>query len=613
MNRATPILLALLCALLVAFILVFERDWSSTDEAHKHAASLYKIPAGEIAWISIKNPHDRILLKKTDGRWRIAEPVELTADGEAVDALVRELRNLEFARQFDAPDTEKGLEAYGLTPPAVVLRARWDGEEIELRLGARAPMGASVYAQTQKNVRRVYAIGASILDLLSRPASDWRSRRLVDFEPERVEEIRLANPSSKVRLEHRGDHWFLKSPLSARASAPRVLAILAALGRARIERFVSDDDSRLQDFGLKEPPVAVHLEVRDGDDAEVQFGSADPERPGATFARRPESSSIVSVSTNLLGVLFATAEDLRDRRLIPVEADAVERVVLTRGDVRMEAVREGGVWKIVPPGELEMSPANNEAVARFVERCCDLQVLRFTADAVTDPTALGLDKPIARLELWTRAGSEPAEGRPVAGGRRLDATLIVAPPKTNICDCVVEPEPFVVGITESDLAPLKAEPWEWRNKSVWRLNGPVSSFAVTRGSSEYRLSLTRSRWDADPPGTIDQASANSVADLLGRLEAKSWLGPTPAGKMDAPVATFTIEGGAILRVWHEDDRWIGWAEGGGAPDLFFELARPEAALLTHPISEADRSPEPPANKPVAPDPAARGPAEVKKR
>lgn len=587
MNRATPILLATLCALLVAFILVFEKDWQTTEEERARATRLYEIPSGEISWISIKNPQDRVMLKKVDGRWQIAEPVERPANGEAVESLIRDIRGLDFDHQFDAADIDKGLEAYGLVPPAVVFRARWDGEEIELRLGARTPIGASVYAQTRKNVRRVYAIGAGILDPLSRPASEWRSRKLADFEAERVEEIRLADPASKIRLERRGDRWFLKSPLRARASAPRVRAILSALGRAQIERFVSDDDSRLQDFGLKEPRVSVHLEVRDGDDAEVQIGAADPERQDAVFARRPESSSIVSVSTNLLANLDTTAEELRDRRLIPVEPEAVERVVLTRGELRMEAIREGGAWKVVQPGELEMSPANDDAIARFVRRCCELQVANFVADAVTDPAKLGLDKPAARLEFWTKAGPEPAEGRPEAGGRRLDATLLVSPPEAGMHHCLVEPEPFVLGIAPTDLALLQVEPWDWRTTTVWRLDGPMNSFSTQRGSTKCQLSRSRAGWVADLPGKVDQTAATSIADLLTMLRARAWLGPTLIPKVDAPALTFAIEGGAILRLWQYGERWIAWAEGGGAPDLFFELAPAEAGLLNHPILEEE--------------------------
>ncbi|MCC6356775.1 MAG: DUF4340 domain-containing protein [Verrucomicrobiae bacterium] len=592
MNRVTPILLATLCALLAAFILVVEKDWRSTDEVRDRATRLYEIPEGDVAWISVKNPRDRFLLKKADGRWRIAEPVEMAADDGAVEALVRDIRGLEFERQFDAPDIEKGLEGYGLAPPTVVLRARWDGEEIELRLGARTPMGASVYAQTRKNVRRVYAIGADILETLSLPSSSWRSRRLADFEAERVEEIRLLDPTSKVRLERRGDRWTLKTPISARASAPRVRAILSAMARAQIERFVADDDSRLQDFGLREPRLTVHLEVRDGDDAEVQFGAEDPERPGAMFARRPGSASIVSVSTNLLAELAITAEALRDRRLIPVEAQAVERVVLTRGPLRMEAIREKGTWKIVQPGELEMSPANDDAVTRFVRRCCELQVSRFVADAVTDPSKLGLDKPAARVELWTKAGPEPSDGQTEAGGRRLEATLLVSPPADDLRHCVVEPEPFVLGVAVTDLAHLEAQPWDWRGTAVWHLDGPVRAFSVQRGATTCRLSRSRSGWVADPPEKVDQATAASISDLLANLRAQAWLGPTLTQKLDAPDLTFAIEDGAILRIWRDGPRWIAWAEGGGAPDLFFEMSSAEAGLLGHPVLDVPSSPRP---------------------
>lgn len=609
MNRATPILLATLCALLAAFILVVERDWRSTEERRDRASRLYDVPSGEINWLSVKNPQDRILLQKIDGRWKISEPVEMPADGAAVESLIRDIERLEFDRQFDAADIEKGLEAYGLVPPAVVLRARWDGEEIELRLGARTPMGAGVYAQTRKNVPRVYAIGARVLDTLSRPASDWRSRKLADFETERVEEIRLADPVSKIRLERRGDRWFMKSPLSARASATRVRAILSALDRARIERFVSDDDSRLQDFGLKEPRVSIHLEVRDGDDAEVHFGAADPERADAMLARRPESASIVSVSTNLLADLSTTAEELRDRRLIPVEPERIERVVLTRGGLRMEAIRERDTWKVVRPSELEMFPANGDAVTRFVRRCCELQSANFVADAVTDPTKLGLDKPSARLEFWTKAGPEPAEGRPEAGGRRLDATLIVSPPSDGVRHCVVEPEPFVLGLPEADLAFLDVKPWEWRSTAVWRLDGPVTSFSVQRGPTSCKISRSSKGWTSDPPGNVDQAVAASIADLLATLNAQAWLGPELTRKMDVPSSTFAIEGGALLRLWHEGERWIAWAEGGDAPDLFFAIAPAEAELLNRPVLVGNDDPM----DTNASGPAARAPGDANRR
>lgn len=585
MNRATPIVLAVLCALLAAFILFFETEWQSTDVVVERAKRLYDIPAGEIDWLSIKNPADRVVIKKSGGKWKLEEPVELPADGPAVASFVRRLADLEFARQFDAPDIEKGLEVYGLVPPTVVLRARWDGEEIELRLGARTPTGTGVYAQTRKNVRRVYAIDAAILDILSRPASDWRSRELIDFDPERVEEIRLSGPSSKIRIERRGDRWFMKSPLSARASAARVRATITALDRAQIERFVADDDARLEDFGLREPRLTAHLEVRDGEDAEVQFGAPDPERPGAIFVRCLEASSIVSVSTNLLAGLEIKPEEFRDRQLIPVEAAAVERVVVTRAETRMEAIRRGGAWEIVRPGELETSPANDAAVSRFVRHCCGIQVAKFVADAVTDPAQLGLDEPSARVEFWTAAGSGPSEGRPEAGGRRLDATLLVGPPKDGAHNCVVDPEPFVLAITGEDFAPLQIEPWAWRSPTVWKLDGPVTAFSVRRGSAQCLVSRADGGWTAEPPGPIEPAAAAAAADILASLQARAWLGPDPPRTLDDPAVTFSIRDTAVLRIWQDGGRWIAWAEGGGAPNLFFELTPAEAQLLNHPIRQ----------------------------
>lgn len=600
MNRTTTILLAALCALVGAFILFFEKDSRSTEQIREKAGRLYDVPAGHIDWVSIKNPHDRILLRRVDGRWRTVEPHDNPADAERVRELLWEIHQLAHARHFTVSDPAKDLEGYGLAPPAVVLRARWNGEEIELRLGARTPMGNSVYAQTRKNERDVYAIGAGLLDKLSRPAAEWRSRRIIDIDLERVDEIRLSGPTVKIRVERRGGHWFLKSPLKARASGARVRSLLSALNLARVERYVTDQDERLEDFGLKEPWLSLHLDVRDGEDVEVQLGKPDPENTAAIFARRIDAASIVTVSTNLPAELTLTGDDLRDKQVLPLDVESVQRIVLARGPDRLEAVLLGGQWKLVPSLEIEPRPANKAAIIEFLRSCASLNASAFLADAVTDPAALGLDKPGATVEFWSKGGDGSREGlKKDSAGRVLTTTLVVATPRKGPTPCVAEPEPFVVVVPEKDLAFLDVRPWDWLALDVRPADRPApQAFSMECGGASLRFSRANNKWKSEPEAAVDQTAVESVFQVLCSLKAAKWLGPDAKVDRKKPRLCFRLEteGGASVLLWHQDDRWIALAQGGGASDLFFELPHAEGELLgqqlLHPRPEAPKLPKP---------------------
>ncbi len=119
------------------------------------------------------------------------------------------------------------------------------------------------------NLIMVATIGSVLLFLYFKPQSQGNPEySIASNSAETVQSVRIVRPQQEITLKRLNDHWYLTTPLHARANEEKVRRILEIPQAKSQQRFPLTDLAR---FGLERPNVLLTI-----DDSQFGFGGFAP-------------------------------------------------------------------------------------------------------------------------------------------------------------------------------------------------------------------------------------------------------------------------------------------------------------------------------------------------
>lgn len=194
---------------------------------------------------------------------------------------------------------------------------------------------------------------------------------------ERLDRLLVGGPAGTVRLERDdGGAWILTEPVRAEADPRKVASLLDAVRGARIERLLEAVDGGDETFGFDEPDHTIVWRDENGHDSGLLVGNQSP--MGTERYVKISDGTLLLVDGSIATVLDVTADELRERRLVPAEATAITALTFEEPSghaVRVERTESG--WDVVEPFLDRGSVNRCETTARDV---ASLRVVRFAED-----------------------------------------------------------------------------------------------------------------------------------------------------------------------------------------------------------------------------------------
>jgi hypothetical protein len=176
MTARTPIILLVIAALLLGYVLLFERGRPGRPEIDSRSGLLLeRLIKGRITRIRIAAGDDRVSLRRDgegfDETWTLEEPRELAADPEAVEDY---LRNWEFAipvRTLQSP-TDEDLQSFGLDAPKSEVTFEMGRAEVVVTLGSGSPVDGGGYVQIDGG-KSVTVVGNDVVEHFARTGASF--------------------------------------------------------------------------------------------------------------------------------------------------------------------------------------------------------------------------------------------------------------------------------------------------------------------------------------------------------------------------------------------------------------------------------------------------------
>ena len=350
-------------------------------------------------------------------------------------------------------------------------------------------------------------------------------------------EIRRSDTATTLKLEKRGDTWFLGAPYDWPADRNVVDRLLNELLLLENETSfavdkLADTGQKLADYGLD--PAAVVLQLDVGSQVfELKIGVATRVQ-NRLYVLDPDGSRVHVVGRSIADALSLGPDELRDTSLVDIpvfEARSLAVQLPAPSNLRVRLARTGARWMLESPIQTR---ADKNAVELSLGRIRELRVAAFRDSA--DPRVTGLDNPSLRVT--------------VEGNQRRAILLLGAPVTTETKPGVSRAETelyakledrvgvFSVNVPDVLLESLRNAQSEMRDRRLLDFE-PTRLTTITLtapGQPEVSLQrletgawqvLSRQGTESTAPHPADPAIVARLVEQLGQLRATSFLSAAP--------------------------------------------------------------------------------------
>jgi len=399
-------LIAVLAVGLGLYIYFFEAPKMLQEAKGDH---IVDVEAAQIEHIRLTYPAAKpVELVKMDGTWRLLSPIDAAADANQVDQFITALRDATIERRIPKDEAEN-LKSYGLdtdtgTQGRLELTLAGGRTLPAIVVGNTTPVDFHAFVRVEGK-DEVLLTPLIFHTSIKKTGFDFRNKTLLHVDPQAISRLTLDKPGQKIVLERKGDDWTLLSPTSDRADAETARGLVSTLPTIEAIAYFDGPEVNRPKFGLDAPSLTVTADVTGAAPVSFKLGTADEEPPAGTYFERGSDAQVAKVAAWAPTSYGIGANDVRDRRLVRCKASDVVRMTFTRDGDTFTLVREanGKPWSIEPAGEgsVVQRIADNELMSLV-----ELKGDKLVGDA-TDTAgraAYGLDKPLGRVELSTKAG-----------------------------------------------------------------------------------------------------------------------------------------------------------------------------------------------------------------
>ncbi len=599
MKTSTTLLLAAAATGLFFAIRWYESGTPSTREAALLERQVVVFNPEGVDGIDIVNNEEKIKLRRKGTVWELREPVKDRADQAVVGEIIGWAQMLQKEETFPAKEVnKKQLKRFGLSKPGLKLKLRGEKTPPEFLFGKEAAVEGRSYLRLDDS-REVYVTANALRNLITRKVDELRDPRLSDLDARQVHRLAIRTAAGEIELEKEAGHWRLTKPLKARAHNGVVEELLGTLVAMPVVGFESARGENLNRYGLGDPAETIRLWAGDEEaepvvlavGREVSKAPESPEAPDAPkgagrYARISTRDVVLTLPAAVTRMLALRPSELRDRSLVRVEFDMVDRITLqAAGQPPLVLQRRLEEWTL-RAGSGEVRPANRAKVEALAKALRDREVSAFVADVAPDLAKYGLEEPSLKVTLSAYASENTAESG--AGELPIVEILFGATEGDTVYAKLAE-EPFVVAVPRELLEAFRPEPVLWRSLSV--LSVPVQSVVALerREAEKPPVVITRSEagWVAGAEGaTVETLNLESVLNTFARLHALRW----EEGGLETVEWQFSLRTDAgethRLQIGPADAEGTRHAvlDGGSGR---FELSRPDAAALLLPLERRD--------------------------
>jgi hypothetical protein len=521
MKISTTLALLVIAIGLGIFVWILDRRSPGNREQLARSAYLVDLDRNDINQLEIENGDTKTRLLKTNDGWHLTAPVVDRADSKVIDTL---LYSTQFLKRNDSlGNLGKGdqkrnyLKQFGVLRSRLILRCTGKQTHIELQFGGETAVEGSCYVRIDSK-DEVFVTDDDLKNLISKPPDSFRDHQLTPFLNPEIDRIVLTQAAGEIELTRQQDQWQIERPIKARASQTAVSRMLKKISETPVLQFQDEEGSG--ELETENSPDAITLFSGESK-VKIACGAPVSNQPGHIYVRVSDRPSTFIVDESLAQTLEQKPNDLRDRRIVRLNPDLIDRITITAKDqTTAQLSRKEGRWMISDQND---APADADAVDRLFNTLNSNDVSRFVADNASDLTSYGLDTPALEFAFSSYSSENTAEEN--AGETRI-ATLAVGRLEGDNYYARVEEEPYVVALPKRIVDQLPTNDFSFRSHEILNLpRTDIASVEITKDGSTVVLTRNeKGQWVVQGQnGSQNDLAIQTFLNTLSGLQSTAWV------------------------------------------------------------------------------------------
>ncbi len=206
--------------------------------------------------------------------------------------------------------------------------------------------------------------------------------------------------------------WQITAPRPMRADPEQVSLFLSSLSPLTAQEVVTNSaanlgSSGLSQYGLDSPAVEIDLTHKGGPDQRLLVGDDTPVG-SASYAMVAGDARIFTTSSSAKSTFGKTANDLRDKRLITLNTDQMNRIELVRNGSTIALDRTAGGWALQKPAPYRTDSMAADGLASAL---ADAQMQSAQPSEKEAAADFAMATPVATVKVSGASGTETLEVR----------------------------------------------------------------------------------------------------------------------------------------------------------------------------------------------------------
>lgn len=344
--------------------------------------------------------------------------------------------------------------------------------------------------------------------------------------------VKAANGDTTV-LKKNGSNWEIVQPTPIRADESEVSGITTNIATVENARLVDENPKDLSQYGLAQPRLDIGFQAA-GDKTFHHLLIGDKTATGGElYAKTGYHKKVFLIAAFLESSFNRTTFDLRDKTILKVDRDKVDRLQLDSSGQTIQLALANGEWTITRPLQ---APADFGSVEAIVGRLQSAQMKSIAAPDATDLKQYGLDRPEATATLGL--GSSQAA---LLLGKKADEGTVYAKDASR---------PMVFTVESSLLDELKKPVDQLRKKDLFTSRAyNTTRIEIARGGQTTAFEKVKGqgkdagdKWRQVAPSAkdVDAATLETFLTKLSNLRAQSWVDAKGNTGLQSPAVVVTV-------------------------------------------------------------------------
>ncbi len=372
----------------------------------------------DVSAVTLTYPDREIVLRRSDGEWRLTAPVDAPAEDSSVQRLIEAIADCEINKTLD--DVPDDLAPFGLDPPSVTVHIAIPDHELPLvRVGKTTPVGNSAYVQ-RSDQPQIRLTASSFHTNVNKQANDLRDRLILRFDKDEVRRLALRGEGGDIVLSKATDGWNIEEPGPYTADAGTVGSFLSTLSTLRATDFAAENPSDLTTYGLEAPRRTIALSIgADGTETDLLVGGENDKQE--IYVKSADRPTVYTAGSWLSRDFNKGVNDFRDKTVLSFEPADVKAVEVTRDGAETFVLKrnDSGDWAMA---EAE-GAVDGGGIDRFVNALSNLDGYEIASEGADDLASYGLAPPTVNITV--RATDDTSIGTVRLGSYKPD------PPETQ--------------------------------------------------------------------------------------------------------------------------------------------------------------------------------------